>query len=72
MTRGIQTLPVPYCPDCGAPMALRRPRPGQEWEPFFGCSLFPACYGMLKVGKDGKPKDEDYGRLDHLEEPEWR
>ena len=33
---------VPIC-DCGAPMALRRPKKGQTFRPFFGCISFPDC-----------------------------
>jgi len=60
MTRGIQTLPVPYCPDCGAPMVLRRPKPHQDWEPFWGCSLHfkDGCSGSRNIGEDGKPEDD--------------
>lgn len=39
------------CPDCGAPMELRRSRYG----PFYGCSQFPACRGSHGAHPDGKP-----------------
>ena len=56
----VQTKPVPYCPTCGAQMQLRRPRPDQEWSPFWGCARFPACKGTRQIGSDGKPEgDED-------------
>ena len=59
MTRGIQTLPVPYCPICGATMVLRRPKAHQDWKPFWGCQLFPGCKGTRQIGEDGKPEDDD-------------
>lgn len=34
---------VPTCPDCGAPMALRRPKKGQSYSPFYGCIEYPRC-----------------------------
>lgn len=55
MTINIRTSPIPYCPDCGAAMALRRPRPGQDWNPFWGCSLFPDCRGKRGIDEDGLP-----------------
>jgi len=36
---------VPSCPDCGAPMALRKPKKGQTYRPFFGCIEYPKCKG---------------------------
>jgi len=33
---------VPTC-ECGSPMALRRPKKGQTFSPFFGCIDFPKC-----------------------------
>jgi ssDNA-binding Zn-finger/Zn-ribbon topoisomerase 1 len=62
----IQTKPVPYCPECGARMSLRRPKPDQSWEPFWGCSTFPECRGTRNIMSDGKPEtDRD---LDFTEE----
>lgn len=40
---------VPTCPDCGAPMALRRPKKGQSFNPFFGCIEYPQCKGSLSA-----------------------
>ena len=34
---------VPPCPDCGAPMALRKPKKGQTFKPFYGCVNYPRC-----------------------------
>ena len=59
---GIQTEPKPHCPECGAQMTLRRPRPGQAWEPFWGCFQYPDCQGKRNVGADGKP-ETDEGRF---------
>lgn len=41
----------PTCPDCGATMTLRKPKPGQTWQPFYGCSNYPRCKGQ-KNGSD--------------------
>jgi DNA topoisomerase-3 len=54
---GIQTEPKPYCPECGAQMVLRRPRPNQDWEPFWGCSEYPDCKGTIRIDSEGKPED---------------
>jgi ssDNA-binding Zn-finger/Zn-ribbon topoisomerase 1 len=57
--RGIQTKPEPYCPLCGAKMALRRPKKHQEWQPFWGCSQYPECTGARNIGEDGKPEIDE-------------
>jgi ssDNA-binding Zn-finger/Zn-ribbon topoisomerase 1 len=61
MPRGIQTKPVPYCPDCGAQMVLRKPRSTSRTQfiPFWGCSLYPDCRGSRNIGEDGKPEEDD-------------
>lgn len=53
---GMQTRPEPFCPDCGARMVLRRPRPNArtQFDPFWGCSQHPSCRGVRQVGEDGK------------------
>jgi ssDNA-binding Zn-finger/Zn-ribbon topoisomerase 1 len=59
---GIQTLPAPYCPECGSIMKLRRPKKHQPWEPFWGCGIYPECEGTRNIGPDGKAEaldDED-------------
>lgn len=58
MTRPIQTKPVPYCPDCGTQMSLRRPKEHQAWEPFWGCSQYPECKGSRNIGENGKPESD--------------
>lgn len=55
----IRTKPEPYCPECGAKMKLRRPRPDQDWESFWGCSQFPHCRTTVQIGNDGLPKHPD-------------
>jgi four helix bundle suffix protein len=35
----------PACPECGAPTRLRRTR--KDNKPFWGCSEYPACRGIL-------------------------
>jgi ssDNA-binding Zn-finger/Zn-ribbon topoisomerase 1 len=30
-------------------MRLRRPNPGQAWEPFWGCGRYPACKGTRNI-----------------------
>lgn len=57
MPRGIRTEPKPHCPECGAPMVLRRPKPHQDWKPFWGCKLWPDCKGTLNIGEDGEPEE---------------
>jgi len=44
----IRVAPAPSCPKCGARMILRRPRPGDEWKPFWGCGDYPTCDGTLR------------------------
>lgn len=62
--RGLRISPAPYCPECGAVMVLRRPRPNQNWDPFWGCSSYPDCRGVRHIRPDGSPEDDD----DWLEE----
>src|SRR5688500_10130108 len=39
--------PVPSCPQCGKPMVQRTARKGSHrGQPFWGCSVFPACSGI--------------------------
>ena len=61
---GIRTFPKPYCPACGAQMVLRRPKPSQIWQPFWGCSQWPGCEGTRNVSSEGlaeKTDDEERG-----------
>lgn len=57
--KAIRTKPEPYCPLCGARMALRRPGKGQDWEPFWGCNRYPHCKGTRQIMPDGKPEEDD-------------
>jgi ssDNA-binding Zn-finger/Zn-ribbon topoisomerase 1 len=56
---GIRTEPKPYCPDCGAQMRLRRPRTGQNWKAFWGCSQYPECRGIRNIDENGDPESDD-------------
>ena len=38
---------MPLCPDCGAPMALRKGKFGSFW----GCNMYPNCMGTKKLGE---------------------
>jgi len=44
------TGPAPNCPDCDAPMKMRKRR--SDGEPFWGCSTFPDCTGIVNVGEE--------------------
>ncbi|SMF03281.1 restriction endonuclease [Pseudogulbenkiania subflava] len=45
------TSSVPVCPSCASPMVLRTAQKGERaGEKFWGCSRFPACRGIRKVG----------------------
>ena len=59
MPIGINPRPDPWpeCPDldCGAQMVLRRPKRGQTWNPFWGCSNWPTCKCTREIGEDGNP-----------------
>ena len=62
MATYIRTKPEPYCPECGAKMALRRPKPSQDFEPFWGCSQYPDCRGtrrVVEVNEDQLPMFPD-------------
>ena len=41
---------APSCPKCSAPMRLRKPKPGDNWKAFWGCSKFRVtnCKGSRK------------------------
>ena len=56
--KAIRTKPVPYCPECGAQMRLRRPNPAwsRQFEPFWGCSAYPDCNGKRNIMEDGRPE----------------
>lgn len=38
----------PDCPKCGKRMGLRKPKPDQGWDPFYGCNDYPDCDGTRK------------------------
>lgn len=40
---------APMCDKCGSPMALREPKRGQKWKPFYGCSDFPHCENKKSI-----------------------
>jgi ssDNA-binding Zn-finger/Zn-ribbon topoisomerase 1 len=48
MSINLKRKPTPVCPECGAPMALRANRKTND--PFWGCSRFPECKGVLGIG----------------------
>ena len=70
LSRPIRARPVPYCPECGAMMVLRRPKRGRAWEPFWGCSRYPNCFGTRRILPDGCPEEDD-AISDDGEEPWW-
>lgn len=43
-------LSKPICPKCGAPMRLIRPRPSDQWKPFWGCTQYKVtgCNGSAR------------------------
>lgn len=45
--RTINAEEKPVCPDCGSPMRLISPRPGQKWSKFWGCTKYQStgCRG---------------------------
>jgi len=57
----IVTQPRPLCPECGAGMFLRLPKPGGIiFDPFWGCSTFPTCRGSRDINvHTGEPVDSD-------------
>lgn len=62
----IRTKPEPSCPGCGARMVLRRSKPGQSWEPFWGCNRFPNCHAVLHIDPEtGEPESdfEDWAQV---------
>jgi four helix bundle suffix protein len=44
---GSATAEAPNCPQCGAPMRLRKSR--KENRSFWGCTEYPACRGVMPV-----------------------
>jgi transcription elongation factor Elf1 len=44
-----KTDEAPTCPECGSAMHLIKPKPGQRWETFWGCSKYQStgCRGSI-------------------------
>lgn len=40
-------------------MILRRPKKGQDFRPFWGCSAFPDCKGTRQIDSAGMPETDD-------------
>ena len=49
--RTINAEEKPTCPDCGSTMRLIRPRPGQKWSKFWGCTKYQStgCRGSKRA-----------------------
>lgn len=41
---------APDCPKCGLKMVQRRR--GRDGNPFWGCSTFPSCNGIVQMGRE--------------------
>lgn len=48
---------TPNCPNCGKPMILRHRR--SDNKPFYGCSGFPRCKGIVNVGQAQTTRQEE-------------
>lgn len=46
--------PAPQCPKCESDMVLRRRKADNV--PFWGCTDFPSCRGIVNVDDDAQPK----------------
>lgn len=45
-----QADPIPRCPPCGAPMALRTAKTGKNTgRQFWGCTAYPKCKGTVEI-----------------------
>ena len=62
MTRNkpIRTKPIPWCPECGAPMILVIPKPDADWDTFWGCTRYNdvkagRCKGSRNILSNGLP-----------------
>ena len=45
-----QTEPIPACPQCGKPMALRTAKTGKnKGKQFWGCTVYPECRGVVNI-----------------------
>lgn len=46
-------------------MVLRRPPPGKDWEPFWGCNRFPKCRSRVQLFPEGTAETDDELDLDY-------
>ena len=49
----------PPCPQCGSPTRLRRRR--KDNKPFWGCTEYPACRGIVDYEKDRSGRGRGHG-----------
>jgi ssDNA-binding Zn-finger/Zn-ribbon topoisomerase 1 len=49
--KNVQAEKKPLCPQCGSPMKLIKPKPGQRWKKFWGCTKYwsTGCKGSRKA-----------------------
>lgn len=45
-------------------MMLRRPHPGQDWKPFWGCGNFPECDGKRTTQQVDEDSDDAWWNED--------
>lgn len=52
---------TPSCPKCHSPMELKKPKAGQKWQTFWGCTMYPItrCLGVSKFIFEKKPQEEN-------------
>lgn len=50
VTINLPKEPTKACPECGAPMKKRK----NDYGPFWGCTKYPDCKGMVKIGSGKK------------------
>ena len=62
--KGIILKPEPFCPSCGGRMKLKRPRPDQDWEPFWGCMNYPNCKGTRNIDEETGKALDSYEDID--------
>ena len=46
---GVEMPDIPKCPKCDAPMSLKKPKPDQNWDAFYGCTRYPECKGTISL-----------------------
>jgi len=56
-----------FCPDCGAIMIKRVPKPDDTWFAFYGCRNYPECRVTRAILPDGSIEPE----VDPLEDLSW-